>query len=79
MGKSPCFPKSTGDFLSTPLFFEKKEKSVDNRPLPWYSLVCSGDEPRTAIYGGIAQLGERVNGIQEVSGAILLISTMTIE
>ena len=27
-------------------------------------------------YGGIAQLGERLNGIQEVSGSIPLISTM---
>ena len=27
------------------------------------------------IYGGIAQLGERLNGIQEVSGSIPLIST----
>ena len=26
-------------------------------------------------YGGIAQLGERLNGIQEVSGSIQLIST----
>ena len=28
-----------------------------------------------ASYGGIAQLGERLNGIQEVSGSIPLIST----
>ena len=28
-------------------------------------------------YGGIAQLGERLNGIQEVSGSIPLISTKT--
>ena len=27
-------------------------------------------------YGGIAQLGERLNGIQEVSGSIPLISTI---
>ena len=27
------------------------------------------------VYGGIAQLGERLNGIQEVSGSIPLIST----
>ena len=27
------------------------------------------------LYGGIAQLGERLNGIQEVSGSIPLIST----
>ena len=31
-------------------------------------------EQRTE-YGGIAQLGERLNGIQEVSGSIPLIST----
>ena len=29
----------------------------------------------TTKYGGIAQLGERLNGIQEVSGSIPLIST----
>ena len=29
----------------------------------------------TSKYGGIAQLGERLNGIQEVSGSIPLIST----
>ena|GEM_PF-5864594 len=29
------------------------------------------------FYGGIAQLGERLNGIQEVSGSIPLISTKT--
>ena len=29
----------------------------------------------TIEYGGIAQLGERLNGIQEVSGSIPLIST----
>ena len=27
------------------------------------------------IYGGIAQLGERLNGIEEVSGTIALISS----
>ena len=30
-------------------------------------------------YGGIAQLGERLNGIQEVSGSIPLISTKSSE
>ena len=32
--------------------------------------------PHQAGCGGIAQLGERLNGIQEVSGSIPLISTM---
>ncbi len=31
---------------------------------------------RDLPYGGIAQLGERLNGIQEVSGSIPLISTI---
>ena len=35
-----------------------------------FSNVIIGD-------GGIAQLGERLNGIQEVSGSIPLISTKT--
>lgn len=29
----------------------------------------------SVMHGGIAQLGERLNGIQEVSGSIPLIST----
>ncbi len=35
--------------------------------------------PVQTKYGGIAQLGERLNGIQEVSGSISLISTMVSE
>ena len=34
---------------------------------------------RKTSYGGIAQLGERLNGIQEVSGSIPLISTKSPE
>ena len=34
---------------------------------------------RATEYGGIAQLGERLNGIQEVSGSIPLISTKSVE
>ena len=42
------------------------------------------DKPLHAWYyikaiGGIAQLGERLNGIKEVSGSIPLISTKTSE
>ena len=33
----------------------------------------------TQALGGIAQLGERLNGIQEVSGSIPLISTKNLE
>ena len=36
--------------------------------------LSDGARQRTE-YGGIAQLGERLNGIQEVSGSIPLIST----
>ena len=35
-------------------------------------IVATGQRTE---YGGIAQLGERLNGIQEVSGSIPLIST----
>ena len=37
------------------------------------------DSERKIKYGGIAQLGERLNGIQEVSGSIPLISTINLE
>ena len=35
----------------------------------------SGTDANNKTHGGIAQLGERLNGIQEVSGSIPLIST----
>ena len=38
-----------------------------------YNESCAVKNGTT--YGGIAQLGERLNGIQEVSGSIPLIST----
>ena len=41
-----------------------------------YVLFGRPDRPSNE-YGGIAQLGERLNGIQEVSGSIPLISTKT--
>ena len=40
------------------------------------AIIQKLSEQRTE-YGGIAQLGERLNGIQEVSGSIPLISTKT--
>ena len=50
-------------------FLKSRKKYLDN------SLsVCY----YTFAHGGIAQLGERLNGIQEVSGSIPLISTKTI-
>ena len=41
-------------------------------------IIQKLSEQRTK-YGGIAQLGERLNGIQEVSGSIPLISTKTLK
>ena len=38
-------------------------------------LALRQDSQTRQIFGGIAQLGERLNGIQEVSGSIPLIST----
>ena len=43
---------------------------------PRCAIIQKLFEQRTK-YGGIAQLGERLNGIQEVSGSIPLISTKT--
>ena len=40
-------------------------------------IVCKSIAVDEIAYGGIAQLGERLNGIQEVSGSIPLISTKT--
>ena len=40
-----------------------------------YAIIARLIDSATAKYGGIAQLGERLNGIQEVSGSIPLIST----
>ena len=70
------------------LYFLKK--SVDNVADSCYTINCSGSESAASrsvgkifiilqgaaeTIGGIAQLGERLNGIQEVSGSIPLIST----
>ena len=52
-------------------FFDFSKKAVDKSRNICYYIACSEEEPR----GGIAQLGERLNGIQEVSGSIPLIST----
>ncbi len=47
---------------------------LDKRETGWYYIRAVGEQRK---YGGIAQLGERLNGIQEVSGSIPLISTNT--
>ena len=64
-------------FLTAKKFFKKVKFSVDISCRSWYSIYCSErtkrKTPRTL--GGIAQLGERLTGSQEVSGSIPLIST----
>ena len=52
---------------------KKAEKPLDFLRL--YAIIAKLIDSVTAKYGGIAQLGERLNGIQEVSGSIPLIST----
>ena len=64
-------------------FCEKTKKSVDKRhPTCYYNQADARETSRKArkhsFHGGIAQLGERLNGIQEVSGSIPLISTKSI-
>ena len=54
----------------------KKQKKRKNLLTNYYIVaiilkLCDA----VLIFGGIAQLGERLNGIQEVSGSIPLIST----
>ena len=51
--------------------FEYIKKNLTSPMLPNISIDSRGKQP-----GDIAQLGERLNGIQEVSGSIPLISTI---
>ena len=55
------------------LFFAKYLKKLLDI-LKSCAIIQKSSE-RAQQYGGIAQLGERLNGIQEVSGSIPLIST----
>ena len=59
---------------------KKIEKSAWQFPVVCYNteVVRRGRQAKTE-YGGIAQLGERLNGIQEVSGSIPLISTKLLD
>ena len=41
--------------------------------------MLNGQRNSRSIIGGVAQLGERLNGIQEASSSILLISTKKIK
>ena len=52
--------------------FGKNKKPIDFLP---GCVIIQKLSDSTTEFGGIAQLGERLNGIQEVSGSIPLIST----
>ena len=53
-------------------FLKKLKKTIDKYAPHCYNVKAVWQQTE---YGGIAQLGERLNGIQEVSGSIPLIST----
>ena len=55
------------------LFCTNLKKAVDNSPFSWYNNTRR--QGRRTGYGGLAQLGERLHGMQEVSGSIPLFST----
>ena len=54
------------------------KKGLDSFDTTCYIITCSESNgtAKTKRHGGIAQLGERLTGSQEVSGSIPLISTM---
>ena len=56
--------------MQKPFKFRKKMLAIWNHVC--YNILALR---KTRSNGGIAQLGERLNGIQEVSGSIPLIST----
>ena len=49
------------------------QKTVDKRPCGWYNYTRRQAQDKTS--GGLAQLGERLHGMQEVTGSIPVIST----
>ena len=55
------------------LFCTNLKKAVDNSHFSWYNNTRR--QGRRTSYGGLAQLGERLHGMQEVSGSIPLFST----
>ena len=55
------------------LFCTNLKKAVDNSPFSWYNNIRR--QGRHTSSGGLAQLGERLHGMQEVSGSIPLFST----
>ena len=65
------FPKTLSENQKEKYFKKPIDKSGK------YAIIqkLSDTDMQNQILGGIAQLGERLNGIQEVSGSIPLIST----
>ena len=55
------------------LFCTNLKKAVDNSLFSWYNNTRR--QGRHTSYGGLAQLGERLHGMQEVTGSIPVIST----
>jgi hypothetical protein len=53
-----------------------KNSFVFQHPAKRQTDIAPNKKVNMVKYGGIAQLGERLNGIQKVSGSIPLISTM---
>ena len=71
-------PFRTVKFKHYVKFREKIVKVIDNHSTHlYYCASLTGDViiSERSRYGGIAQLGERLHGMQEVSGSIPLIST----
>jgi hypothetical protein len=66
-------PQINSQFL---LFYKTITKNVDAKKRPMYSPVLVAVQNKAAANcGGIAQLVERLHGMQEVSGSIPLTST----
>ena len=70
------FSRREGHFPGGNFFAENPKKAVDNLPFGWYNYTRRQEhDGKTPAHGGLAQLGERLHGMQEVSGSIPLFST----
>jgi hypothetical protein len=56
-------------------FEEVSKRVAENDPNALYKSECAVYNLASVLQGGIAQLGERLHGMQEVSGSIPLTST----
>ena len=70
------FSRREGHFPGGNFFAENPKKAVDNLPFGWYNYTRRQEyDGKTPAHGGLAQLGERLHGMQEVIGSIPLFST----